>query len=278
MRESNVMKPTGLPLTSWAGALAPAFTTALVSLLLAACTGSTPKGYEPPRTADGHPDLQGVWQARNTANWDLQDHAGALGLPAGFGVVVDPPDGAIPYLPDARAKKAANFASREQADPMQKCYLAGVPRTMYLPHPLQIFQTANDVVILSEYVHTWRWVPLSPLERYPGYESWMGDPRGRWEGDTLIVETVGFNGETWLDHAGNHHSPDLKVVERLKRTGPDVLTYEATLEDPKVFSRPWTIRMPLERVTDRTQVLEYECYLYAEDVGRPIVGEHPELK
>ena len=168
----------------------------LVPLWLAACTNNAPQGYEPPHTADGHPDLQGVWQARNTANWDLQDHAGALGLPAGFGVVVDPPDGVIPYLPDARAKKAANFASREQADPMQKCYLAGVPRTMYLPHPLQIFQTVNEVVFLSEYVHTWRWVPLTPLDRYPGYESWMGDPRGKWEGDTLVIETTGFNGET----------------------------------------------------------------------------------
>ena len=249
----------------------------MVILSIAACASPEPEGYQPPRAAGGHPDLQGVWQARNTANWDLQDHPGALGLPAGFGVVVDPKDGVIPYRAEARARKTANFAARETADPMQKCYLAGVPRTMYLPHPLQIFQTPEEVVILSEYVHTWRWVPVTPLERYPGYESWMGDPRGRWDGDTLVVETVGFNGETWLDHSGNFHSAALKVVERFRRTGPDEITYEATLEDPEVFTQPWTIRMPLHRVTDRQQVLEYECYLYAEDAGRGIIGEHPEF-
>jgi hypothetical protein len=248
-----------------------------IGVAVSACASPEPEGYQPSRIAAGHPDLQGVWQVRNTANWDLQDHPGALGLPAGFGVVVDPKDGVIPYRAEARARKTANFAARETADPMQKCYLAGVPRTMYLPHPLQIFQTPEEVVILSEYVHTWRWVPLAPLERYPGYESWMGDPRGRWDGDTLVVETVGFNGETWLDHSGNFHSAALKVVERFRKTGPDEITYEATLEDPEVFTQPWTIRMPLHRVTDRQQVLEYECYLYAEDAGRAIIGEHPEF-
>ena len=247
---------------------------------LIACRGTSPDArtpFVPPRTAAGHPDLQGIWQVRNAAHWDLQDHTGALNVPAGFGVVVDPKDGTIPYRPEARARKQANLAAREQSDPMQKCYLAGVPRTMYLPHPIQIFQTGAEVVFLSEYVHTWRWVPLTPLERYPGYESWMGDPRGRWDGDTLVVETVGFNGQTWLDHAGNYHSDALKVVERLTRTGPEVFTYEATIDDPKVFTRPWTIRMPLYRHVDRTQLLDYECYLYAEDAGRPIIGSHPEV-
>jgi hypothetical protein len=239
---------------------------------------SSDAAYSPPRTAWGHPDLQGVWQVRNTANWDLQDHAGAYNLPAGFGVVVDPEDGSIPYRADALPKREENFATRLDADPTEKCYLAGVPRTMYLPHPMQIFQTADEVVVLSEYVHTWRWIPTTPLDRYPGYESWMGDPRGRWEGDTLVVETAGFNGETWLDHSGNYHSEALTVVERFTRTGPDVITYEATIDDPKVFSRPWTIRMPIHRQTDRTQILEYECYLYAADVGRRIIGSHPDLR
>ena len=251
-----------------------------LAAVVTACRGTPPDkptAFVAPRTAAGHPDLHGIWQVRNAAHWDLQDHAGALNVPAGFGVIVDPKDGTIPYRPEALAQKQANLAAREQADPMQKCYLAGVPRTMYLPHPIQIFQTGAEVVLLSEYVHTWRWVPLTTLERYPGYESWMGDPRGRWEGDTLVIETVGFNGQTWLDHAGNHHSDALKVVERLTRTGPDVITYEATLDDPKVFTRPWTIRMPLYRHVDRTQLLEYECYLYAEDAGRPIVGSHPEV-
>ena len=234
--------------------------------------------FSVPRTSSGRPDLQGVWQVRNTANWDLQDHPGALHLPAGPGVVVDPADGTIPYRPDALEIRRRNFESREQADPMEKCYLAGVPRTMYLPHPMQIFQTGEEVVMLSEYVHTWRWIPLTPLERYPDYESWMGDPRGRWEGDTLVIESVGFNDQTWFDHAGNFHSDALKVVERLTRTGPDVITYEATIDDAKIFTRPWTIRMPIERVTDRSQILEYECYLYAEDAGRPVIGKHPDVK
>jgi hypothetical protein len=171
-----------------------------------------------------------------------------------------------------------NLANRESADPMSKCYLAGVPRTMYLPYPMQIFQTTDEVIFLSEYVHTWRWVPVKPLDRYPGYESWMGDPRGRWDGDTLVVETSGFNDQTWLDHSGNFHSDALKVTERIRRTGADVITYEATIDDPTVFTRPWTVRMPLYRHPERTQVLEYECYLYAEDAGRPIVGAHPEIK
>jgi hypothetical protein len=240
-------------------------------------TGSA-KAYVAPRTAFEHPDLQGVWQARNTAHWNLEDHAGALNVPAGFGVVVDPADGRIPYRAAALDRKRANFAAREQADPMQKCYLAGVPRTMYLPYPMQIFQTKDEVVILSEYVHTWRWIPLAPLDRYPGYESWMGDPRGRWDGDTLVIETVGFNGETWFDHAGNFHGPALGVMERLTRTGADTLSYEARMEDPQVFTQPWTIRMPIHRVTDRVQILEYECYLYAADEGRAIIGRHPDFK
>ena len=147
---------------------------------------------------------------------------------------------------------------------------------MYLPFPFQIFQTSDEVVILSEYVHTWRWIPLIEVPRYPGYESWMRDPRGRWEGDTLVVETTGFNGQTWLDQAGNFHSDALTVTERFTRTAADTITYEATIEDPNVFTQPWTIRMPIYLHRDMDQILEYECYLYAEDAGRSIIGRHPE--
>lgn len=231
--------------------------------------------YRPPRLANGKPDLQGVWQVRNTANWNLQAHGGGYKTPAGFGVVVDPPDGSIPYRPEALATKEQNWASRDTRDPLEKCYLAGVPRTMYLPYPLQILQTGTEVAILSEYVHTWRWIPLTPLDRYPGYESWMGDPRGRWDGDTLVIETVGHNDQTWFDHAGNFHSDALKVTERLTRAADDVITYEATMEDAKTFTRPWTIRMPLYRHRDRDRILENECYLDAEEAGKPIRGEHP---
>jgi hypothetical protein len=244
------------------------------AVLCAACSfGDDP--YRMPRTADGHPDLQGIWQVRNTAHWDLQPQGGAYRMPAGLGVVVDPPDGTIPYQDWALEQKARNFENRLTGDPYEKCYLAGVPRTMYLPHPFQILQTAEEVAIFSEYVHTWRWIPLTDLDRYPGYESWMGDPRGRWEDDTLVVETVGFNGQTWLDHSGNFHGTGLTVIERFTRTADDVIIYEATLTDPAVFTRPWTIRMPIYRHRDRDQILEYECYLYAEEAGRPIRGQHP---
>jgi hypothetical protein len=262
------------------GAFAARLAAAAAALTAALAAGSAvaqrAPAYEPPRLAGGKPDLQGIWQAAGTAGSDLEHHSGAFGVPAGFGVVVDPADGKIPYQPAARAQRENNFAERAAADPLAKCYLAGVPRTMYLEDPLQIFQTADELVILSEYVHTFRWIPFAGPPRYEGYESWMGDARGRWDGDTLVVETVGFNADTWLDRAGNFHSDALRVVERFTRTAADTLTYEATLEDPKVFTRPWTIKVPLHRNTERDRLLENECYLYAEDAGKPIVGQHPE--
>jgi hypothetical protein len=246
----------------------------LALISAAAALGQT--AYTVPRTAGGQPDLQGIWQVRNTANWDLQAHAGSYKIPAGLGLVVDPPDGSIPYQPWATEQKRLNFERRLADDPLEKCYLAGVPRTMYLPYPLQILQTDEEVMILSEYVHTWRWIPLDPLARYEGYESWMGDPRGRWDGDTLVVETIGFNGQTWFDHSGNFHSDALKVVERFTRTAPHTISYEATIADEKVFTRPWTIRMPLYLHEQMGRLLENECYIDAEKAGRSIRGGHPE--
>jgi hypothetical protein len=231
------------------------------------------QNYTAPRTPDGQPDLQGIWQVRNTASWDLQEHTGGYKIPAGLGVVEG---GEIPYLPSALAQKKKNFENRLTEDPVEKCYIAGVPRTMYLPFPFQILQTQDAVVITSEYVHTWRWIPTTPLARYEGYESWLGDPRGHWEGNTLVVESVGFNDQTWFDHVGNFHSDALKLIERFTRTAPDTLTYEVTVEDPKVFSRPWKMRMPIYQHKDMTRVLEDECYLNAEDAGKPIRGGHPE--
>ncbi len=229
--------------------------------------------YTPPRTPEGQPDLQGIWQVRNTANWDIQDHAGSYKTPAGIGVVEG---GELPYRPDALAQKKKNFENRLTNDPVEKCYLAGVPRTTYLPFPFEIWQTPEAVVILSEYVHTWRWIPTTKVDRYEGYESWMGDSRGRWEGDSLIVETAGFNDQTWFDHAGNFHSDALKVTERFTRTDADTIDYEVTIEDPKVFTRPWKMRMPVYRHKGMTRVLESECYLDAEEAGKPIRGRHPE--
>jgi hypothetical protein len=259
---------------AWVLICASAASAAVVSGQAArqASTAANP-AYKSPRTPEGQPDLQGIWQVRNTANWDIQAHGSAYRIPAGFGVVEGEE---IPYQPWAAAKKQENFKNRLTEDPVEKCYMAGVPRTMYLPHPVQILQTPEAVVIVSPYVHTWRWIPTVALTRYDGYEAWMGDPRGRWEGNTLVVESIGFNGQTWFDHSGNFHSDGLKLTERFTRIASDTISYEVTIDDPKVFTRPWRMRMPLYLHTDMPRVLEDECYLDAEEAGKAIRGAHPE--
>ena len=216
-----------------------------------------------PRTSDGKPDLNGVWQTLSTADWDLQDHAAQLGVPAGQGVVED---GAIPYKPAALAQKQQNFKNRATADPEAKCFLLGVPRTMYAPFPFQIVQSPAYIAIFSEYAHTTRSVFMNS-EHPPGPITWfMGDSRGRWEGDTLVVDVKYFTDQTWLDRAGDFHSEDLHVVERYTLLTPDHIQYEATLEDPQVFTRPWKISLVLyRRKESNVRVLEYECYAYAEE-------------
>jgi hypothetical protein len=217
--------------------------------------------FVPPRTADGHPDLQGIWQALNTASWDIQDHGASLGVPAGFSVVEG---NDIPYQDWARARKHQNFAARTTTDPVRRCYLPGVPRITYMPYPFQIVQSRDKVNILYEYNHALRHIHLTGLPHPDGpLEWWMGDSRGRWEGDTLVVDVVHFTGETWLDAAGNFHSEALRVVERYTRIGPDHMLYEATLEDPNVFTRPWKMSMTLYRRQEPdVELLEYECHAY----------------
>jgi hypothetical protein len=213
-----------------------------------------------PRAADGKPDLSGIWQAMNTASWDLQAHQAGKGVPAGLSVVVG---GEIPYQPWAAAKKKENFEHRATADPESKCDLPGVPRITYMPYPFQIVQTPNQLAFLYEYVHAVRNVFVGSAH-LPGYiDWWMGDSRAHWDGDTLVVDVVDFNDVTWFDRAGDFHSDALHVVERYTRTGPDHMTYEVTIDDPKVFTHPWTIRMPLYRRQEpEMQVLEYECYAF----------------
>jgi hypothetical protein len=213
-----------------------------------------------PRTANGKPDLTGIWQAVTTANWNIQAHPAEHGVPAGLGVV----DGdEIPYQPWAAAKKRDNFASRATADPESKCHLPGVPRITYMPFPFQIFQTAGHVAIVYEYVHAVRRIYMdSPHPRGP-LQFYMGDSRGRWEGDTLVVDVVHFTDQTWFDRSGNFHSDALHVVERYTPIGANHIEYEATIEDPKVFTRPWTMRMPLYRRLDSNmRILEFECYAF----------------
>jgi hypothetical protein len=214
-----------------------------------------------PRTADGKPDLSGLWQVMNTAAWDIQDHSAQKGVPAGLGVVEG---NAIPYQPWAAAKKKDNFERRATADPDLKCNPPGVPRIMYMQYPFQIVQEPAHLAILYEYVHALRNVYLDGTSHPPGHiDFWMGDSRAHWDGDTLVVDVAHFNDETWFDKAGNFHSDELHIVERYTLIGPDTINYEATIEDPKVFTRPWKMSMPLYRHAEKNfQLLDYECYAF----------------
>lgn len=229
--------------------------------------------YRAPRAADGHVDLNGIWQAVNTANWDLQDHPArrgpvtALGasfsIPAGAGVV----DGSeIPYQPWAAEKKKQNGENWLTLDPEIKCYMPGVPRATYQPHPFQIVQSHDTILISYEFASASRIVRMTNPGEAP-LDSWMGWSRGRWEGDTLVVDVTGQNDQTWFDRAGDFHSEALHVIERYARTDPDHLSYEATIEDPKVFTRPWKISMPLYRRQEKNaQLFEYKCVEFVEEL------------
>ncbi len=241
---------------------------AVLSLTLIAAAQQKTSAYRAPRTPDGKPDLQGIWEARNTANGNLEAHSAALGIRAGESVIVDPADGKIPYKPEAAEKQKENFAKRASADPVSKCFLPGVPRITYMPYPFEIFETPEFVAITYEYVHASRTISMTRPEHPDNIDFWMGDSRGRWEGETLVVDVADNNPETWLDSSGNHHSEAMHVVERYTRTGPDTLMYEARIEDPKTLTRPFTIRMPLYRQTDKNaQLYEYECHVYLEEAG-----------
>ncbi|HLI82357.1 MAG TPA: hypothetical protein VKV17_00475 [Bryobacteraceae bacterium] len=218
-----------------------------------------------PRLPDGHPDLQGIWEARNTADGNLEAHSAAAGIRAGTAVIVDPADGKIPYQPWAAAKQKENFAKRATLDPVNRCFLPGVPRIAYMHYPFQIFQTPQFIAITYEYVHASRTIFMNGKPHLDDIDFWMGDSRGHWEGDTLVVDVTDNNSETWLDSSGNFHSEAMHVVERYTRTSPDTLQYEATIEDPKVFTRPWKIAMPLYRHAEPdAQLYEYECHVYRE--------------
>lgn len=216
-----------------------------------------------PRAADGKPDLSGIWQTMTTANFDIQARSASKGFPAGLGVVEG---NDLPYKPEALATKAANFKNRETEDTEPKCFLPGVPRIMYMPHPFQIVQTPKTILMLFEYLHGVRNVFMDSAHLKGPLEFWMGDSRGKWEGDTLVVDVVHFNAETRFDRAGNFHSEEMHIVERYAMTDRDHIAYSATIEDPKVFTRPWKMNMVLYRRTEPTaQLLDYECYAFALD-------------
>ena len=229
---------------------------------------------------NGHPNLNGIWQTINTANWDIQAHSAkaALAMRPGpvvpvpakevvaFGAVGSVPEGLgvvdgneLPYLPDALKKKQENQANWLTRDPEVKCYLPGVPRATYMPFPFQIFQSDSAVFIAYEYAGAVRNIYLKD----PGpaaIDSWMGQSHGRWEGDTFVVDVDGFNDQSWFDRAGNHHTERMKVTERYTMTDADHINYEATITDPGTFSKPWTMSMPLyRRVEKGARLGQFKC-------------------
>jgi hypothetical protein len=225
-----------------------------------------------PRTADGHPDLSGVWQTLNTAHWNLEPHVADYPvlpeLGAQFAVPPGPSvieGGHIPYLPAALAQRDSNFADRLGADPEGKCYLGGVPRSTYMPYPFQIFQNTDEVVIVYQYATGLRRIAVGGTDEAP-LDSWMGWSNAHWDGDTFVVDVSGLNGLTWLDRAGNYASAGARITERYTPLSPNHLQYEATIEDPAVYTQPWTIRMPLYRIVDENvRLLEFKCEPFAEE-------------
>lgn len=232
-----------------------------------------------PERIGGKPNLNGIWQAINTAHWNLEDHSAErieefwqLGtiasIPAGQSVVVG---GEIPYLPEARAKRAENRAGWPASDPEANCYMPGIPRATYMPYPFQIVQGEGDVILFSyQYANANRPVHMTDHQIAP-VDLWMGRSNGSWDGDTLVIEVNSNIEQTWLDRAGNHHSNAMLVTERYSLINDNVMQYEATIEDPLTFSRPWTIRMPLyRRMEEDARLLEFNCVEFSE---RLLYGE-----
>ena len=267
----------------WIVAMAVATAAVTAVLWLSGPTLGQAQAYRAPRLpGTSNPDLTGIWQAFVTANWDIQDHGvdpgpfpkllGVWGAqPPGEGVVEG---NEIPYRPEALNKKEENLKNRltvdpdsvnTVGDPEAKCYLPGVPRATYMPFPFQIIQSTEKIVIAYQYASANRTIPLGRPTQAP-VDGWMGWSNGHWDGDALVVDVTGFHDLTWFDRAGNHHSDALHVVDRYTPISPYHLMYEATIEDPKVFTRPWKISMPLyRRIEEDVRLLEFKCVDLAEE-------------
>lgn len=243
-----------------------------LAIILTVATVSEAQTYTAPRAPDGTPDLNGIWQAINTANWNVETHSASAGpmwelgaayaVPGGFGVV---DGGTIPYRPEALEQRNENFENRMTLDPEMKCYLPGVPRATYQPFPFQILQSQQHIMIVHEFAGAVRTIYM---DNQPApAPSWMGWSNGSWEGETLVVDTTDFNGNTWFDRAGNFHTDTLHVIERFTARSPETITYEVTIEDPAVFTRPWTMTMPLyRRAEPNLQLTEFRCVEYSEEL------------
>lgn len=247
---------------------------ALFALTAITAAAQTPApAYRPARLPDGKPNLNGIWQAMNTANWNLEDHASHESLVVATGALMAEPGGPgvvdggeIPYLPAAKAKRDENFKNRMNLDPEVKCYLPGVPRATYMPYPFQIFQSDKAFAIAYQYDGAFRNVFLKDPGEAPA-DSWMGQSFGKWEGDTFVVTVTGLDDRTWFDRSGNYHSDQLKVVERYTLTSPATMNYEATITDPAVYSKPWKITMPLyKHIEKNARLMEFKCVEFVEEL------------
>ena len=227
-----------------------------------------------PAKIGGKPNMNGIWQAVGSAYWNLEDHSasglsnfwqlGAIAaIPAGQSVVEG---GTIPYKPEALAQREENRKGWPKSDPEAKCYMPGIPRATYMPYPFQIVQGDGDILFVYEFASANRVVHMAKHEESP-VDSWMGWSNGHWEGDTLVIEVTGFNDGSWFDRAGNYHSTSLKVTERYTLKDKDHLQYEATIEDPETYSKPWKISMPLYRLVEpNAQLLEFKCVEFSEEL------------
>jgi len=239
-----------------------------VAVIIAAITISAapvpqqpPAGRNIPRTADGKPNFQGIWKVNNKAAQDLLDMTSTPGKS-----VVE--SNQIPYLAAAATQRQQNFSNRKTADPLEKCFMPGVPRIMYLNYPFNIFQTKDHVAMTFEWSQVYRLVYLTGKPaRTGGLEFWMGDSRGHWEGDTLVVDVTNNSDKTWFDAAGNHHSEALRMTERYSMIDADTIQYEVTVHDPKVFSKDWKISMPLLRQKNMNRILEFQCQAEKEEAN-----------
>jgi hypothetical protein len=226
------------------------------AMIAGAARPAIAQAYTPPRTADGQPDLQGIWEVKTSPDKDIEKAKG---------LIVEPKNGKIPYLPAALAQRKQNEKNSATEDPVNKCYMPGVPRINLLNYPFQIFQTPDQISIAYEYIHNFRNIYMKRAKHMEGIDFWLGDSLGHWEGDTLVVDVTDLNDQTWFDKAGDYHSDALHVTERYTRTGADTLRYEATIEDPKTFSMPWKISVNLQRNTKpNARLMEYECHYLKE--------------
>ena len=240
-------------------------------------TAARQTAFSPARLRDGKtPDFRGIWQVHDTAYVNIEGHPAGKGIAAGKSIIVEPSDGKIPYKTDALTQRQENYRTRATADPSLKCYQAGVPRATYLPTPLQILQSPGNFAIVYEENHAFRVFHPDTRPHFDSTDWWMGDTRYRWEGDTLVADVVAMTDQAWLDQAGNFHSTEVHIVERYRLIGPDALEYEARIEDPVVYSMPWTLRTVLYRVKQPgARIIEDECLEDAKGVRHHISPSDP---